>query len=151
MADEKSEKIIIYTDGGSRGNPGIAGCGAVIADSGGNTLKTKAKPLGRMTNNEAEYEGVLLGIDTAKKEFGKEKLKGVDIEFRLDSELLVRQLNGEYQIKEEKLIPYFIKIWNARVAEIPLAKFTHIPREKNKQADGLANDAMDAQDQESLL
>jgi ribonuclease HI len=140
-----SEKIIIYTDGGSRNNPGIAGAGAVIANGNGEILKKASKALGIMTNNEAEYEAVLLGIETAKKLLGKEKLKHMTVEVRLDSELVARQLSDEYQIKEERLFPYFIKIHNIMVSEIPNLLFVHIPREKNKEADALANMAMDSQ------
>jgi len=146
-----SEKIIIYTDGGSRNNPGIAGAGAVIANGNGEVLKRVSKPLGVMTNNEAEYEAVFLGLETAKKLLGKEKLKNLKVEIRLDSELIARQLSDEYQIKEERLFPYFIKIHNMRISEMPKLSFTHIPREKNEEADLLANHAMDAQERPKLL
>jgi ribonuclease HI len=82
-------------------------------------------------------------LETLKKVFGKEKVKNLAIEARLDSELVCRQLNGEYQIKEEKLVPLFIKIWNLRVAEFKNLTFRHIPREENALADKLANRAMD--------
>jgi len=139
----KKEKIIIYTDGGARGNPGPAGAGAVITSERGDVIKECKKSLGVMTNNEAEYEAVLLGLNELKKKFGKEKIKNFEMEVRMDSELVARQLSGEYQIKEEHLFPYFIKIWNFQVKDFPKIKFTHIPREKNKAADRLANDAID--------
>ncbi|PIP73373.1 MAG: hypothetical protein COW88_02020 [Candidatus Lloydbacteria bacterium CG22_combo_CG10-13_8_21_14_all_47_15] len=138
------QKLIIYTDGGSRNNPGIAGAGAVIKDGNGKTLKELAKPLGIRTNNWAEYEAVFLGMTEAKKLFGK-KLQDIEIEMRMDSELVVRQLNREYQIKEETLFPQFIKIWNMRVKDVPNVVFTHVRREENKDADRLANEAMDSQ------
>ena len=146
-------KIILYTDGGSRGNPGIAGAGAVITDEAGKVIKEASKPLGITTNNEAEYQGVILGLETIKKHFGpsmgrasKEKIRDLDITLKLDSELVAKQLRGEYQIKEDNLGKLFLKIWNARVADFPKLTITHIPREQNAIADRLANEAMDAQE-----
>lgn len=138
------EKIYIYTDGGSRGNPGVAGAGAIVKNENGMTLASGHKSLGIMTNNEAEYEAVLLGLSLLKKKLGKTRLKNYDIEVRMDSELVARQLSGKYQIKESRLFPYFIKVHNAQVSDFPKLSFMHIPREKNSEADALANDAMDA-------
>ena len=136
------EKIIIYTDGGSRGNPGPAGMGVVIADKKGKMVKEYSGFLGVKTNNEAEYEAVIFGLKKIKALLGKEKIKNTEIEFRLDSQLIARQLNGEYKIEEEKLFPLFIKIWNLKMDFGPI-KFSEIPREQNKEADRLANEAMD--------
>ena len=138
------QKIIIYTDGGSRGNPGVAGAGAVVTDGGGQVLREAQKSLGLVTNNEAEYQAVILGLETVKKLLGKKKIAAgaVEIEIRLDSELVASQLRGEYQIKEKNLTPLFIKIWNARVLTFRHLTFTHIPREQNRRADELANQAM---------
>lgn len=136
-------KIILHTDGGSRGNPGQAGCGAVISDGQGTVLKKMAKALGVMTNNEAEYWAVISGLEAVKRILGKKNLLGYELEVRMDSELVKSQLAGEYQIKEEKLFPLFIKIWNLQVKDLPKIKFTYIPREKNQLADKLANQAMD--------
>ena len=143
MQKLEKEKIIIYTDGGARGNPGIAGAGAVIQNAHGQTLKEISEFLGIRTNNWAEYEAVILGLQAVKKLFGKEKLKNIFVEVRTDSELIARQLSGKYQIKEETLFSQFIKVWNIKVADIPNITFTHIPREKNQKADELANKAMD--------
>lgn len=137
------QKVILYTDGGSRGNPGPAGAGAVVTDEGGGVIKEASKSLGTMTNNEAEYHALILGLETLKKQYGKEKIGEMAVEARLDSELVVSQLRGEYQMKDEKLVPLFMKIWNARIAIFPHLTFTHIPREKNARADQLANEAMD--------
>lgn len=137
------KKIIIYTDGAARGNPGPAGSGACITDADGNMLRGFTRPLGRATNNFAEYEAVILGLEGARKLFGSEAVKEMEVEVRMDSELVCKQLNGEYQIKEESLVPQFIKIWNMRVAGFPKIKFIHIPREKNKEADKLSNEAID--------
>lgn len=142
------EKIILHTDGGSRGNPGPAGAGAAILDERGAVIREASAFLGVMTNNEAEYKAVILGLETLKKIFGKDKVKNLAVEVRLDSELVCRQLNGEYQIKEEKLVPLFIKIWNLRVAEFKNLHFKHIPREENSVADKLANKAMDGAGEE---
>lgn len=136
------EKIVIYTDGGSRGNPGPAGMGVVIADGKGKILKEYSNFLGARTNNEAEYEAVIFGLKKIKALLGKEKIKNTEIEFRLDSQLIARQLNGRYKIEEEKLFPLFIKIWNLKMDFGPIV-FTEIPREKNKEADRLANEAID--------
>lgn len=136
-------KLYLNTDGGSRGNPGPAGCGAVVSDEKEAVLKKVSKFLGTATNNEAEYQAVILGLETLKKMYGTDKLKDLEIVVRMDSELVCKQLNGEYQLKEEKLFPHFIKIWNFQVKEIPNIKFMYVPREQNSIADGLANEAMD--------
>src|SRR5262245_56327613 len=134
-------QYVLYTDGGSRGNPGPAGAGAVLADGTGKVLKEASKVLGVMPNNEAEYHALLVGLDLAKKTLGKEKIKDLNIEVKMDSELVVSQLNSEYQIKEERLQLLFMKVWNARVATFHHLTFTHIPREQNPRADELANQA----------
>lgn len=137
------EKYIIYTDGGSRGNPGKAGVGVVILDQAGKVLTETNKYLGITTNNEAEYQAVILGLETIKKIIGKGKLKNTIIELRVDSQLIARQIKGEYQIKEEKLFPLFIQVWNFKVSECPNIEVVEIRREENKRADFLANQAMD--------
>ncbi len=136
------EKIILYTDGGARGNPGPAGAGAVIIDRRGGVIKKASKALGVLTNNEAEYQAVIFGLATIKKHFGKEKVKTLAIEHRLDSELVCQQLNGKYQIKEQHLWPLFMKVWNAKVADFKNLTHHYIPREENRAADRLANEAM---------
>ncbi|OHA59755.1 MAG: hypothetical protein A2589_02845 [Candidatus Vogelbacteria bacterium RIFOXYD1_FULL_46_19] len=139
------EKIILNTDGGARGNPGPAGAGAVVTGGTGQVLAKASKYLGETTNNEAEYQGVILGLETIKKNFSKDKLKNLQVEVRLDSELVTRQLLGQYQVKEERLWPWFMKINNFRVSDFPNISFTHVPREANAVADELANEAMDKQ------
>ena len=136
------EKIIIYTDGGSRGNPGPAGMGVVIANEKGKMMKEYSGFLGVKTNNEAEYEAVIFGLKKIKALLGKEKIKNTEIEFRLDSELVARQLEGFYKIENEKLAPLFLKIWNLKM-DFGKIYFKHIPREQNREADRLANEAMD--------
>ena len=131
--------IIIYTDGGARGNPGKAGAGVVIYDDSKKVAELK-KFLGeRQTNNWAEYEALILGLTEAKRR----GLAKRAIEVRMDSELIVRQMTGEYQVKEETLWPQYMKAHNLLVANFPEARFVHIPREKNKEADHLVNEAID--------
>lgn len=137
------DKITLFTDGGARGNPGPAGVGAIITDSTGKVLKETSQFIGEKTNNFAEYEAVIVGLQTLKKLFSKDKLKELDIEVKLDSELIQRQLSGIYQIKEPTLFGQFIKVHNMQVKDFPKIKFTYIPREQNKEADRLANEAMD--------
>ncbi len=137
------EKILIYTDGGSRGNPGPAAIGAQIQDGDGNVLQEVAEKIGNATNNYAEYMAVLRGMQVAKEVLGK-KTKETNVEIRMDSELVKKQLNNEYQIKEPGLVPIFIEIHNLRVSTFPNLTLTHVPREKNKEADRLVNKALDA-------
>ncbi|MEI6494522.1 MAG: ribonuclease HI family protein [bacterium] len=136
------QKIFLNTDGGSRGNPGNAGAGAVVSDDQGTVLKKTSKALGIMTNNEAEYQAVILGLETLKKMYGK-KLANLDIVVRMDSELVCKQLNGQYKVKEARLHTLFMVVWNVKVADFPNITFTHIRREQNALADAMANEAMD--------
>jgi len=136
------EKITVHTDGGARGNPGPAGIGVVVSNEKGDVLKEYSKFLGNGTNNFAEYQAVCTALDMLKKHFGK-KAKEMEFEIKLDSELVQKQLSGEYQIKEPGLVPLFIEIHNLRVSTFPHITFTHVRREQNKRADELANEAMD--------
>jgi len=137
------KKITIYTDGGSRGNPGPAAIGAYMVDENQKVIKEVSETIGNATNNYAEYFAVVRALQTAKDQFGK-KVKDIDFELKLDSELVKKQLNGEYQIKDPGLVPHFIEIHNLRVASFPKLTFTHIKRELNKEADRLVNEALDA-------
>ncbi len=136
------QKLIIYTDGGSRGNPGPAAIGVVIDDLTGRTRKEYAESIGEATNNEAEYRAVIFAFKKIKQLFGKAAVKEADIEFRMDSELVAKQLNGEYKIEEPNLQPLFLKVWNLKI-DFKNVKFKHIPREENKRADKLVNEALD--------
>ncbi|MFH0846171.1 MAG: ribonuclease HI family protein [Patescibacteria group bacterium] len=136
------KKITIFTDGGSRSNPGIAGAGAVIFDDEGNELISASKFLGIKTNNWAEYEAIILGLEKAQELFGG-KLKGMEVEMKMDSQLVQRQLKREYRIKEPTLQQQFIRVNNLLIDSFPKITFTHIPRAENKRADELANEAMD--------
>ena len=139
---KKNGKIVIYTDGGSRGNPGPAAIGVVVKDEKKRIIKNYAKSIGSKTNNEAEYEAVIFPLQKIRPIFGKEKIKNLEIEIRMDSELVARQLRGEYKILEEKLFPLFIKIWNLKIS-FPFLDFREIPREQNKEADRLVNEILD--------
>ncbi len=137
------KKIIAYTDGGARGNPGPAAIGVYIIDEDEQVLKEVNQYIGNSTNNFAEYNAVMLALQTLKSSYGS-KTKEMQFEIRLDSELVQKQLNNEYQIKEPGLVPMFIEIHNLRVANFPNLILTHVPREKNKEADRLVNEALDA-------
>ncbi len=137
------ETITIFTDGGSRGNPGPAAIGVYIADSKGAVVAEVAETIGNATNNFAEYQAVMRGLQHAKQIYGK-KTKDMQFELKLDSELVKKQLNGEYQIKEPGLVPHFIEIHNLRVSSFPNLTLIHVPREQNKEADRLVNEALDA-------
>ncbi len=136
------KKIIIYTDGGSRNNPGIAGAGVYITDGEGNELLKVKKYLGIQTNNWAEYEALILGLENAKKLLENQDSKEIEIEVKMDSELIVKQINGEYKVKNPELAEQFVKVTNLKT-HFPNIKFTHIPRRENGEADALANQAMD--------
>jgi len=138
-------KIIIYADGGSRGNPGPAAIGIVICDEKGNAIKEYSEYLGEdFTNNEAEYQAVIFDLKKAKALYGKKTIKNIEIEIRSDSELLVNQLWGLYKILEPRIGDLFLKIWNLKI-DFKNVKFNLIPRERNKIADKLVNEALDSQ------
>jgi|SRR3989344_908171 len=125
---------IIHTDGGARGNPGPAGIGAVIEFGGQKKLFKKF--IGHATNNQAEYEAVILALEKAE-ELGLEIL-----EIYLDSELVERQLNKKYRVKDKDLAPLFVKAWNLAMG-FKKVTYHHIYREDNKEADKLVNQAID--------
>jgi ribonuclease HI len=144
-------KMVIYTDGGSRGNPGPAAIGVVICDERGKILKKYSEYLGETTNNEAEYQGVIFALKKIKAVYGRKKIKDLEIEIKSDSELLIKQLNGEYKILESNTQLLFIKVWNLKI-DFGKVKFFLIPRERNKEADRLVNEELDnKQRTQSLL
>lgn len=132
--------VVIFTDGGARGNPGPAGAGIVVYEGGKKIFELKKYLGDNRTNNWAEYEALILALTEAKKR----GLAGREIEVRMDSELIVRQINNEYQVKEETLWPQYMKAHNLLVAHFPRARFVHVPREKNAEADRLVNEAIDS-------
>ena len=129
--------VTIFTDGGSRNNPGISGAGVVIYD-GREKVSELSQFLGVRTNNWAEYEAVFLALEEAER-LG---LIDRDIEVKLDSKLVAEQLSGRWKIKEPTLKPQAEKI-RASMLRFSSVVFIHIPREENSEADRLANDAMD--------
>ena len=135
-------KIIINTDGGSRGNPGEGAIGVVISDEKGNVIKTYGERIGICTNNEAEYKALVFGLKKAKQVIGKDKIKSYEIEVRSDSELLVNQMNGKYKVQDEKIGKLFLEVWNLRVG-LSNISFVAIRREENKLADKMVNQAFD--------
>lgn len=132
------EKIIIYTDGGARGNPGPAGIGIVVTC--GSEIKEISKYIGEATNNQAEYAAVVDALNFIKNKYGSEE---INLEFMIDSELVVEQLNGRYKVKNEGLKPLFEDVQSLLLDINGQATFTHVRREKNKEADKLVNDALD--------
>jgi ribonuclease HI len=130
-------KIIIYTDGGARGNPGPAAAGVVILD-GEKRLEYKQYLGERQTNNWAEYEAVLFAIGKLLEDLYLQR----DLEFRLDSQLVVEQLNGNWKIKEPELKKQAAKV-RSLLKDFGSVTFTYIPREENKEADRLVNEALD--------
>ena len=135
-------KLIAYTDGGSRGNPGPSAVGAVITDEKGEILKEYAEKIENGTNNEAEYKAIIFALKKIKALYGKEKAKQMEVEMRMDSELACKQLGGKYKIESENIKPLFIDIWNLKLDYKNVA-FRHIPREQNKRADFILNEALD--------
>jgi len=137
-------KIIIYTDGGSRGNPGPSAIGVVFCNEKGELIKKYSEEIGEATNNEAEYQAVIFALKKFKALFGNKLAKNSEIEVRADSELLIKQMQGLYKILEPKIQELFLAVWNLKL-DFEKVKFKIIPREKNKEADRLVNEALDSQ------
>ena len=129
-------KAIIYTDGGARGNPGPAGIGAVLYDENKNIIEEVSEYIGETTNNQAEYKAVIAGFKKAVE------LGISEIELYADSELVIKQLKREYKVKNKDLAPLFLQVYNLSL-NFKKISYTHIRREMNKEADRLANVAMD--------
>ncbi len=129
-------RVILYTDGAARGNPGPAAIGIVLTDAKGSILLELGETIGKTTNNVAEYRALLRGLERAAA------LHADEIQVRTDSELMARQLKGAYRVKAANLKPLFDQ------AQRALAQFKHatieiVPRELNRRADALANAALD--------
>lgn len=135
------EKLLIFIDGGSRGNPGQGALGVVFSNKDGKVFKTYSQILGTCTNNEAEYKALIFALKKAKSLFGKAKVKKSEIEVRSDSELLIKQIKGEYKILEPKIQQLFLQAWNLKI-DFSHLTFHLIPREENQQADFLVNEAL---------
>ncbi len=129
-------KLKIYSDGGARGNPGPAALGYVIYDSQNKIIFKKGECIGKKTNNEAEYAGIIAALEKALT------LKGTEIECFLDSELVVKQLRGEYRVRDANLAKKYMKVWILQ-NKFKSVKYQHVYRERNKLADSLVNEALD--------
>ncbi|WP_090551875.1 ribonuclease HI family protein [Natronincola ferrireducens] len=129
-------EVIIYTDGGSRGNPGEAGIGIVIEDAEGNSIKEISQYIGTQTNNVAEYKALSRALEVAVD------MGATNVTCYLDSELVTKQIKGEYKVKNERMIPMYNMVMPL-VNKFDKFHIEHIRREKNKKADALANRAMD--------
>ncbi len=142
------KKLIVYIDGGARGNPGPGAVGVVICNEKKEVLKEYKRFLGtRFTNNQAEYQAFIFALQKLKQIFGKKLVQKTPVEVRTDSELLFRQLNREYKIQDPDLQSLFLQAWNLWV-EFPLLKLRLVKRENNKRADELVNQALDQKVQE---
>ena len=129
-------KFTIFTDGGARGNPGPAGIGGVLIDEEKKKKHTFGKYIGRTTNNQAEYKALIHALEEAKK------LGATEVSCFLDSELVVKQLNREYRVKDAGLGPLFLHVWDL-TKNFKKIHFTHVRRERNKEADAMVNKAID--------
>jgi len=131
-----NSKVVVYADGGSRGNPGPAALGVVVGS------KEYGQYLGRLTNNQAEYHALIFALKKLKQLIGKKKSKETEVEIRMDSELIMKQLSGKYKISEPELQPLFLEVWNSKL-DFKKVEFVYIPRTENKRADYLVNKTLD--------
>lgn len=135
-------KFSIHADGGARGNPGPSGAGAMIRNEFGNSVASVSQFLGTRTNNFAEYEAVILAFAALSKIVPEGKRGETEVVVKMDSELVVKQMNKIYKVKHPVMKEQFARL--ARVAAaFGTVSFTHVPREENGDADALANAAMD--------
>ena len=134
-----TRRLVVEADGGSRGNPGPAGYGAVVRDATtGKVLAEVSESIGRATNNVAEYSGLIAGLRAAAA-----IARGADVEVRMDSKLVVEQMSGRWQIKHPDMRPLAAKARDTARA-LGRVSYTWVPRSRNAHADRLANQAMDA-------
>lgn len=134
-------QFTIHADGGSRGNPGPSGAGAMIRDHLGNSVASVSQYLGTRTNNFAEYEAVILAFETLAKLVGK-KVSTTEVVVKMDSELVVKQMKGQYKVKHPVLKEQYARLTHV-IGAFGKVSFTHVPRAQNSDADALANEAMD--------
>lgn len=129
------KRVVIFTDGASRGNPGPAAIGATIKDKRGKLIAFISQRIGRATNNQAEYKAVIAALEHAIT------LGADQVEIHSDSELVVRQINGEYRVKKATLKPLYQQVKQLQ-SQLKSFTITHIPRQQNIEADNLANKAL---------
>lgn len=132
-----ADKFIIHADGAARGNPGPAAIGATLKDETGNTLASISQRLGHTTNNQAEYRAVIAGLEKAVALGAKEVI------IKSDSELIVKQINGRYKVKNAALRPLYQEVVKL-AGKLDGFSISYIPRERNREADALANQALDS-------
>lgn len=135
------KNIIIFTDGGARGNPGPAAGACVIKDSAGNVRLMCGKYLGKATNNIAEYQGVVLAFEEILK-IAKIKFSEANLNFNLDSNLVVNQLNGKFKVKDYNIRQLVVKIREFE-SKFGNVRYAYIPREENTLADSVVNKTLD--------
>lgn len=135
--------LIIHTDGGARGNPGPAACGVIIGGEGGKQIAKLGKFLGVRTNNQAEYSGVIFALEFVKNTLLK-TIKISEINFFLDSDLIVNQLSGRYKIKSPELAILAIKVKSLEKEISITTIYKQVPREQNKLADKIVNQVLDS-------
>ncbi len=128
--------VVAYADGASRGNPGPASLGVVVYDEAGEELHRSSRALGHATNNQAEYRAAIAALEAALG------LGAREVELHMDSELVVRQLSGRYRVRNPRLIPLQKRMLDLR-SRFERVTVRHIPREQNRVADALANEALD--------
>jgi ribonuclease HI len=134
-------RFVIHADGGARGNPGPAGSGAVVYDEKREAILEVSEYLGETTNNVAEYTAIIRALEALAELLG-ERAKEAEILVEMDSQLVVKQMRGEYKIKHPNMKPLAAKV-KILVPQFTSVIFKHIPREENADADSLANAAMD--------
>ena len=134
-------QFTIHADGGSRGNPGPSGAGALIRDERGNAVASVSQFLGTRTNNYAEYEAVILAFHELAKLVGK-KAGETSVMVKMDSELVVKQMKGVYKVKHPIMKAQYARLLQTAGA-FKNVSFAHVPRAENSDADALANEAMD--------
>ncbi|TSC91564.1 MAG: ribonuclease HI [Parcubacteria group bacterium Licking1014_17] len=144
-----NNKYIIHVDGGSRGNPGPAAIGAVIALADGSLKKEYGEFIGQATNNEAEYQAAIFALKKLKLLVGKEKARNARVEVHMDSEFMAKQINGEYKVEEPDIQKLFLELWNLKIGFKNIS-FIHLTRDKNKAADKLVNVALDRETRKLL-
>ena len=142
--------FIIHTDGGSRSNPGPAAIGVVIENGKREKLKEYGEYIGKKTNNEAEYMAAIFALKKVKSLYGKERAKKATVQVFGDSELLAKQMNGEYKIQNANIQPLFLELWNLTI-DFGQVNFISLPRAQNKAADRLVNEVLDQEAKRATL
>jgi len=131
----KTKRVVIFTDGASLDNPGPAAIGATIKDEQGRLITSISQPIGQTTNNQAEYRAIIAALENAIR------LGANQVDMHSDSELVVRQINGQYRVRKASLKPVYQKVKQLQ-SQFESFTITHVPRQQNKEADRLANMAL---------